>query len=81
MGVRVVQRNDKPGWWVFIHHKGQRSKKYFGANKALALEFAKKLDARLKLGEVGIFVKAGRTLKTYAETWLNISSILQTFNA
>lgn len=70
MGIRVKQRNDKPGWWVYIHHKGQRKKKYFGSNKALAMDFAKKLDARLKFGEEGMSVKAGLTLKTYAETWL-----------
>ncbi len=70
MGIRVKQRNDKPGWWVYIHHKGQRKKKYFGSNKALAIDFAKKLDARLKYGEEGMSVKAGLMLKTYGDTWL-----------
>ena len=70
MGVKVHQRKDKPGWWVTIHHKGQRKKKSFGSNKALANEFARKLEARLKLGEVGISVKAGLTLKAYTTTWL-----------
>ena len=70
MGVKVKQRGDKPGWWVFIHHQGQRKKKYFGTNKALALDFAKKLETRLKLGGAGLAVKAGLTLKAYAEAWL-----------
>lgn len=70
MGVLVRQRPDKPGWWVIIHYQGQRKKKYFGTNKALAVDFAKKLDTRLKLGGAGLSVKAGLTLKTYAETWL-----------
>jgi len=70
MGVKVHQRKDKPGWWVFIHHKGQRKKKFFGSNKTLAIEFARKMEGRLKLGEAGISVKAGLTLKAYAETWL-----------
>lgn len=70
MGVKVKQRDDKPGWWVFIHHQGQRKKKYFGTNKALALDFAKKLETRLKLGGAGLAVKAGLTLKAYAEAWL-----------
>lgn len=70
MGVLVRQRPDKPGWWVLIHHQGQRKKKYFGTNKALAVDFAKKLDTRLKLGGAGLAVKAGLTLKAYAETWL-----------
>src|SRR5689334_18732614 len=70
MGVLVRQRPDKPGWWVFIHHQGQRKKKYFGTNKGLAMDFAKKLETRLKLGGAGLAVKAGLTLKAYAETWL-----------
>lgn len=70
MGVKVQQRTDKPGWWVIIHHKGQRKKKYFGTNKQLAKEFANKLDAKLKLGSVGITTKAGVKVEDYADTWL-----------
>jgi len=70
MGVRVGQRPDKPGWWVFINHKGQRKKKFFGSNKKLAQEFAQRLDAKLKLGSVGIATKAGIKIEAYAETWL-----------
>jgi integrase len=70
MGVRVRQRNDKPGWWVYIHHNGQRKKKYFGSNKALAQEFARKLEAKLTLGSVGIATKAGVKVEDYADTWL-----------
>lgn len=71
MAIRVGQRSDKPGWWVFINHKGQRKKKFFGSNKKLAQDFAGKLDAKLKLGSVGITSKAGVKLEDYAETWLN----------
>ncbi len=70
MGVKVQQRSDKAGWWVIIHHKGERKKKYFGANKQLAKEFANKLDARIKLGSVGITTKAGVKVEVYAEKWL-----------
>src|SRR5262249_29397907 len=70
MAVLVRQRPDKPGWWVFIHHQGQRKKKYFGSNKKLAQDFAKQLERRLKLGDAGLTVKAGLTLKAYATMWL-----------
>jgi len=70
MGVRVLQRKDKPGWWVYIHYKGQRKKKYFGSSKDLAVEFADKLEAKIKLGEAGIITNAGITLKAYSKTWL-----------
>ena len=70
MGVKLGERKDKPGWWVFINHKGQRKKKYFGTNKQLAKEFANKLDAKLKLGSVGITTKAGVKFHDYANTWL-----------
>ena len=70
MGIKVGQRKDKPGWWVFIHHQGRRKKKFFGTNKKLAFEFASKLEAKLKLGSVGIEAKAGMKFDDYAETWL-----------
>ena len=35
-----------------------------------AKEFASKLDARLKLGSVGITTKAGVKIEVYAEKWL-----------
>src|SRR5262245_56310086 len=28
MGVRVRQRADRPGWWVFIDHQGKQKKKH-----------------------------------------------------
>jgi hypothetical protein len=50
MGVKVRQRKDKAGWWVIIHHEGKRTKRSFGTNKKLAIEFAGKMEAKLKLG-------------------------------
>ena len=79
MGVRVSQRNDKPGWWVMVNHKGKRFKKCFGSNKRLAQDFANKLSARLKWAEVnGEPVVLSQpeqvmpTVKAYLEDWLNI---------
>jgi hypothetical protein len=59
MWGKVHQRTDEPGWWVFIHYRGQRRKKSFGKNKALAVEFANKLDAKLTLGEAGVRTQSG----------------------
>lgn len=71
MGVKVGQRPDKPGWWVFINHRGQRKKKYFGLSRKLAQDFAAKLEAKLKLGSIGITAKVGVKFEDYAETWLD----------
>jgi hypothetical protein len=37
----------------------------------LAKEFKEKLEAKLKLGSVGITTKAGVKFEDYAETWLD----------
>lgn len=77
MGVKVVQRKDKPGWWVIINHKTKRSKKCFGTNRKMAQEFAYKLAARLKWSEVsGEPLGVSRPepqlplVKAYLENWL-----------
>jgi integrase len=56
---------------VFINYRGQRWKKYFGMDKALAKDFARTLDAKLKLGEAGIMNKSRMKLEAYAVTWLD----------
>ncbi len=78
MGVKVRTRSDKPGWWVFINHKGKRTKKCFGTNKKLAQEFAAKLTAKLKWAEVnGEPVALSQpdqvipTVKVYLTDWLS----------
>jgi len=78
MGVKVRARKDKPGWWVVVHHHGQRIKKCFGANKKQAEAFAERLAARLKWAEVnGEPValaqpeQAMPTVKAYLTDWLS----------
>ena len=56
MGVRLQEREGK-GWYVIINWKGQRRTKFFGKNKALAKDFREKIEAKLKLGSVGISTK------------------------
>jgi hypothetical protein len=70
MAVKLRERPGK-GWYVLTDWKGQRKAKFFGKNKALAKEFKEKLEAKLKLGSVGILSKAGVKFEDYAETWLD----------
>jgi len=70
MGVKLRERKGK-GWYVFTHWKGQRKAKFFGKNKALAKDFREKMEARLKLGSIGIQCGSGKKFENYARTWLN----------
>ena len=69
MGVKLRERPGK-GWYVLIDWKGKRKAKAFGKNKALAKDFAEKLEAKLKLGTIGIESKTGVKFEDYAKTWL-----------
>ncbi len=56
MGVTVREKiKDSGEWWVFINHKGRRTSRKVGDRKA-AREAARKIQARLTLGE-GAFRK------------------------
>lgn len=70
MGVKLRERPGK-GWYVFIDWKGKRKAKAFGKNKALAKEFAEKLEAKLKLGAIGVESKTGVKFEEFGETWLD----------
>jgi integrase len=77
MGVKVGERNDKPGWWVFVNYHGQRTKKCFGTDKRAAKAFAEKLAARLKWAEQsGEPIALSRpeqtmpTVEAYLREWL-----------
>ena len=51
MGVKVREKVKGSGeWWIFISHNGQRKSKKVGKDKKLALEAAKKIEARLLSG-------------------------------
>jgi integrase len=72
MGVKVREKN--PGeWWLYINHDGKRKSKKIGKDKKLAIEAARKIEAKLTLGDVGITEKADRvpTFEEYAESWLD----------
>ena len=71
MGVKVKEW--KGAWWVFINHKGRRRAKRCASKKA-ANVIADKIDAALKLGQVGILDErpAGPTFEGLAYEWLKV---------
>jgi Site-specific recombinase XerD len=70
MGVKLKEKT--PGeWWIFINHNGKRKAKKIGRDKRLAQEVAKKIEAKLALGEFSLDEKkAIPTFKEYTEFWL-----------
>lgn len=73
MGVKVRETPKGSGiWYVFVNHNGKRKSKKIGKNKRLAIEVARKLEAKLILGELEIEKNRPNcpTFKGYAETWL-----------
>jgi integrase len=59
-------------WWVFIDHAGRKKAKKVGARDA-ALEVAKKLEARLTLGDLRVIEDSPTmpTVEEYAKQWLS----------
>jgi len=49
MGVKVRRQTGKSGWWVFINYQNKRKKKRF-SEKKVATDFAKKIEAKIKVG-------------------------------
>jgi hypothetical protein len=76
MGVRVRQRPDKPGWWLFIDHQGKQKKKHF-ADKETALRVARQVRERLALGDFSITEEQpeAKPFSAYFETWLNTQTL------
>ena len=70
MGVKVKERF--PGeWWVLIYHGGRRKAKKIGRDESMAREVAKRLEAKLALGEISMeSERAAPKMKEYAEKWL-----------
>ena len=74
MGVKIKERPEGSGiWWIFIDHKGKRKAKKIGKNKRLALEAAKKIEAKLTLGDFNLDEGSSKipTLKEYVDGWTN----------
>ncbi|MFC1896488.1 tyrosine-type recombinase/integrase [Thermodesulfobacteriota bacterium] len=72
LGVRVREKLKGSGeYWLFIRHGGLRKSKKVG-DKRLALELAKKIEAKLVLGEFNLDKEEMKrpTFKEYAAKWL-----------
>jgi integrase len=71
MGCRVREKPKGSGeYWIFINHKGKRKSKKIGKNKRLAREAAKKIEAKLILGDLDISdASPTPTLKQYVMGW------------
>jgi len=79
MGVKVRERPKNSGvFWVFIDHQGKRKAKKVGSEDA-ANEVAKKIEAKLTLGEFK--VEKSRppcpTFGNYAKRWLGFVKVMR----
>ncbi|MEE8431549.1 MAG: tyrosine-type recombinase/integrase [Candidatus Desulfatibia sp.] len=80
MGVRVREKVKGSGeWWLFISHQGKRKAKRIGKDKKLARKIAKKIDAKLILGDLNIdeVNKKYPTFQEYAEMWVTLPNDLK----
>ena len=80
MGVKVREKPKNSGnWWIFIDHRGRRKAKKIGRDKRVALEVAKKIEARLVLGDMklisdnSIQKSEASTFEEYAATWIKVT--------
>jgi integrase len=73
MGVKIREKPQDSGvYWAFIDHNGKRRAKKIGGDKKAALGIAKKIEAKLALGDMGVFEKRKSvlTFKVFAEEWV-----------
>ena len=75
MGVKVREKPKGSGeFWIFINHNGKRKAKKIGRDKRLAREVAKKIKAKLVLGDMNLerAEVPCPTFKEYAKMWLSL---------
>jgi len=74
MAVKVRERPKGSGiYWIFIDHQGKRKSKKVGRDKRLAQEAAKKIEAKLVLGDLNLSPDENQTPPTfgeYAKNWI-----------
>lgn len=68
MGVLIKQRDGD--WWVYINLNGRRKAKKIGRDKATAKDVAKKIEAKIALGEWNLDSDPA-DFSVYAEKWLS----------
>jgi integrase len=74
LAVKVRERPKGSGeWWLFIDHQGKRKAKRIGKDKKLAYEVARKVEAKLTLGDLDIAQDKQRAplFRDYSDFWLN----------
>jgi len=74
MAVKIRERPEGSGiWWVFIDHQGKRKAKKVGKDKKLARVMAKKIEAKLALGDMNLGEEGALkipTLNEYVYGWV-----------
>jgi integrase len=76
MGVKVRERPKGSGiWWVYVDHQGDRKAKKIGRDKRSAVDVAKKIEAKLILGEMNLDKPDNKApnFEKYATTWLDVT--------
>src|SRR5215471_11654665 len=69
MGVTTRKRGGK--WYVFVNYRGRRKAKCVGANRELAEQVRRQLEAKITLGDLGFLTEpSGLTLEEYSQRWL-----------
>ncbi len=75
MGVKVREKPIGSGeWWIFIEHQTKRKAKKIGKDRKLANEVAKKIEAKLILGDLDLNPEdkiETPIFKEYANIFLN----------
>jgi integrase len=71
MGVKIKKRGGK--WYVFVNYHGRRKAKCVGSSRDVAEKVRRELEARLALGDLGVFSDGesqAPTFDAYADHWL-----------
>lgn len=80
MGVKVREKPKGSGeWWIFIEHQTKRKAKKIGKDRGLANEVAKKIGAKLILGDLDLAPEDKidiPSFKDYSKTFLSTYSKL-----
>jgi len=69
----VILRKQRGKWFVFVNHNGRRKAMCVGSSKASAEQVKRILEAKLALGDIGMFEETESQIPTfdlYADRWL-----------
>jgi hypothetical protein len=63
MGVKIRKLRGK--WYLVIDHRGKRKTRVIGTDRKIAEEVRRQVEAKLALGDTGIFGSNERTIRTF----------------